>query len=143
MLGHTFRFGINNNSIGATIDAGKATIKSRMWKGSNDGTRVNEGSEGSIYSNDSAIASDAFGPYDTYDNSTNEYEGGDFELSVTFDKGDQPDGVVEVYYQTATDGATFDSNNAENNKGRMVCALQMAETTALTAEKTYVKSFSL
>ncbi|UCC32131.1 MAG: hypothetical protein JSU86_07580 [Phycisphaerales bacterium] len=147
MLGHTWRFGVKNDT-GVQIDTGKATIKSRMWKGSSDGTVAFQGSEGSIYSNSANITDGSYLAEDTYDNSSNEYEGGDFELSVTFDSGDTPSGDVLVYFERSTDGGTTwpdDGANGDNeDNAHLVCVMSITETAGLgTAGEVYVKPFEL
>ena len=99
-LGKTFRFGIHNET-GQEIDADECTIKANFWD--IDGAFSGEVT---VFSNDAAIGSGAYIAYDTYDNSTNQYVGGTFELEVTYNNGDTPDGNVEVYIEYSTDGGT-------------------------------------
>jgi hypothetical protein len=102
MLGHTYRFTVNNQ-CGQTLDS--VTIKSRRWKFASDGS-ITFDSEVTVYSEASIANSATAWVSDTaIDNSSDKYVGADLEITI-----DPPasscTGAVSIQIERSTDGGT-------------------------------------
>lgn len=132
MLGRCYRF-VAYNALGQTILQNNITVKSRRWKWS-AGVKSYEASEGSPYTMDAGggLTTTSYDAGDTVDNSSDLWDGGDFELTVIAPASSNGD--VILYYQTSTDGGT---TWPDNGFGVPVAMLNF------TTNGTKVQQFSL
>ena len=103
MLGRTYRFQILN-STGQTLAASVNTITARREKRGSDGSLTFESSETTVFSNGSTQATGTYANGSTIDNSTDEWEGGAFTVSITAPASSSGDVVVRL--QRSTDAGT-------------------------------------
>lgn len=103
-LPHAYRFTVYN-STGVTISASAALVYARRRKiSSTDGQLVFEGSETSVYTNGSGIATATYSTGATISNATDKYLSGEFVFEVT--TTGSPAGDVLLYFERATDGGS-------------------------------------
>lgn len=99
MLGHTYRFNVNNQA-GVTVDV---TVKQRPWKIGTNGALV-YGSETTVYSKTALASGATWTPDTAVDNSTNLYIGADLIITVT--PSASATGYVTIQLEKSTDGGT-------------------------------------
>ena len=107
MLGATYRI-VAQNSTGVALAAGDTiTIKAKRWKLTSAGARSAEATEATLTAAGAgnSLASAGFVLGTTQDNSTDGYFGVELKLSVTISTA-TPNGYVNFYMQTSTDGGT-------------------------------------
>jgi hypothetical protein len=116
MLGPTYRF-LVKNATGQTLASGAVTIKAIREKFASDGSLTLEGTEATVFSLGSTLATGAFAVGTTQDNTTNKYLGGTFTYTITAPASAAGD--VTIWLQHSTNGGT---NFPDNGKGIQVAS---------------------
>lgn len=102
-LARNYRFAAKND-LGQTIAIAGIEIKARRFRIGSDNRIEWEASEATVFSNAGTLADNTFLGEDAQNNSSDDWLGGDFEITVigpTSASGD-----VVIYYQTSTDEGT-------------------------------------
>lgn len=101
MLGRNYRFRVFNNT-GAAFGV---VINARRFKSASDGSITFESSEAEVF-NEASISSSstAWTPDTAIDNSTDKWQGGDFEITLT--PAASATGTVVVQIEHSTDAGT-------------------------------------
>ncbi len=128
-LPHTYRFKVLN-STGQTIATDSIFVRARRVKFDSAGALSYEGSEATVFSYASTLATATYQAGTTQDNTTNKWLGGDFEFTVTAPASSAGD--VVLYFERSTDGGTdFD----DDGLGEVVAVLNF--TTSGTKRVTF------
>lgn len=126
MLGKTYRF-VVKNATGVALGASDSiTVNGVRWNFDSSGARNAEASEASLLSGGGSLANNDYLAGSTQDNTAagTQWFGGEFEFEATISTA-TPNGLVELYYQTSTDGGT---TWPDNGKGELIASLSFTAT---------------
>jgi hypothetical protein len=126
MLGKTYRF-VAKNATGVALGAGDSiTLNCTRWNFDSNGARNAEESEASLMSGGGSLANNGYLVGSTQDNTApgTKWFGGEFEFEATISTA-TPNGNIELYYQTSTDGGT---TWPDNGNGELIAILNFTAT---------------
>jgi hypothetical protein len=132
-LGRNYRFTVLN-SCGQTLASGAIVIKARRWYFDSSGVQTWEGSEATLDTSGSTLATGSYFNGTAQDNTapTRPYLGGTFKISITAPTS--ANGPITVWLQRSTDGGTSWPDNGLGT---------VAKVFAATAATTYTDEVEL
>jgi len=107
MLPRNYKF-TAQNACGQTIAISGVIAHMRRWKRSSDGSITFESAEATVLENTGTLAHGAYLDGTAQDNSTDKWEGGTVEFTVTAPTS--ANGVVTLLFKRSTDGTDFDDD---------------------------------